>query len=237
MPKTLLINNGQRTIAIFNSSSIWAYPGHDRRVSLYPQLPWESWYQGHNCQNSYVDILIISKTSSIWLRCNFGLFPKSHFIKQPFNHFQLKAALIGALFLVDFMYGEKPKWLSKKCIYIFLPLKYIPFINWLSLNQITYKRNIDTRISIQTTTDISIKRSMIPTVCCRLDSKSTFAVFSCIRIRMAFPNQKRKETLFCWQSGLVREIFLAFAKRLGVTFDHQMQARHGRKGKDSKYQT
>ena len=73
---------------------------------------------------------------------------------------------------------------------------------------------------------------MIITVCCRLDSKSIFAVFSCIRIRIAFPNQTMKETLFCWQSGLVREIFLAFANRLGVTFDHQMQARPQREGKE-----
>ena len=185
-------------------------------------------------ENLDIKVIIVKILMSL-ISLQFWVIPKSHFFKQPFNHFQLKAALIGALFLVDFMYGEKPKWLSKKCIYIFLPLKYIPFINWLSLNQITYKRNIDTRISIQTTTNISIKRSMITTVCFRLDSKSTFAVFSCIRIRIAFLNQTRKETLFCWQSGLVRDIFLAFANRLGVTYEHQMQARPQRK--DSKYQT
>ena len=104
---------------------------NDLFSSLFPDNSWCP------CQNSYVDILIISKTSSIWLRCNFGLFPKSHFIKQPFNHFQLKAALIGALFLVDFMYGEKPKWLSKK-MHLYIPSPEIYTLHKLAITESNY---------------------------------------------------------------------------------------------------
>ena len=152
--------------------------------------------------------IISTKTFPIWLRCNVGLFPKSHFIKQSINRFQLKAALIGALFLVDFMYGEKPKWLSKEMhwyipyyIDIFLPLKYIIFIYCLSLDQITCKRNIDTRILVQKTT--TALRGAWPLQRDVGDSKSTCCrFFSCIRIKTAFSNPTRKGTLVCWQSGL-----------------------------------
>ena len=81
--------------------------------------------------------IISTKTSSIWLRCNVGLFPKSHFIKQSINHFQLKAALIGALFLVDFMYGEKPKWLSKE-MNLYIPSPEIYTLHKLAITESNY---------------------------------------------------------------------------------------------------